>query len=67
LALRIDLYPADKFTQAIPLADRYADAMKAQHGAEHPETAIAINNLAQLLQITYRLSEADRPSSKTRS
>jgi CHAT domain-containing protein len=33
--------------------------MKASHGADHPEYANALNNLAQLLQATNRLAEAE--------
>src|SRR5262245_36346251 len=54
-----ELYRAGKFSEAIPLAQRYADAMKARHGPEHAEYATALNNLAQLLQNTNRLSEAE--------
>jgi CHAT domain-containing protein len=56
----VELYRAGKFTQAIPLAERYAEAMKARHGPEHPAYATALNNLAQLLHDTNRLSEAER-------
>jgi tetratricopeptide (TPR) repeat protein len=46
----IELYRAGKFAEAMPLAERYADAMKAQHGPEHPEYATALGNLAILLE-----------------
>jgi tetratricopeptide (TPR) repeat protein len=55
----IELYRAGKFTEAIPLAQRYAEAMKARHGSEHAEYATALNNLALLLKATNRLSEAE--------
>jgi tetratricopeptide (TPR) repeat protein len=58
-AQAIELRRAGKFTEAIPLAQRYADAMKARHGAEHPEYATALNNQAQLLQDNNRLGEAE--------
>src|SRR5262245_59185765 len=46
----IELYRAGKFNEAIPLAQHYANATKARYGAEHPEYASALNNLAQLFQ-----------------
>jgi hypothetical protein len=44
-----ELYRAGKYNEAVPLAEQYAEAMKASHGADHPEYAIALNNLAHLL------------------
>ena len=32
---------------------------EASYGAEHPTVAIHLNNLAQLLQATHRLAEAE--------
>ena len=32
---------------------------EASYGAEHPRVAIDLNNLAQLLQATHRLAEAE--------
>lgn len=58
----IELYRAGKFNEAIPLAQRYAEAMKSRHGSEHAEYATALNNLALLLKATNQLSEATRPS-----
>ncbi len=97
----IELHRAGKFTEAVPLAERYAEAMKARHGPDdpkyatasttwrcccrpptgwprpsrfmrralaideksfgpdHPNVAIDLNNLAQLLQATNRLAEAE--------
>ena len=55
----IELYKAGKFGEAIPVAERYAEATKVRHGAEHPEYATALINLAQLLQDTIRLAEAE--------
>src|SRR5262249_41018291 len=54
-----ELYRAGKFNEAVPLAQRYADAMKVRHGPEHAEYSTALNNLAQLLQATNRYSEAE--------
>ncbi len=55
----VELYQAGKYSEAIPLAERYAAAMKARHGENAPEYAEAINNLAQLLKATNRLAEAE--------
>jgi len=55
----IELYRAGKYTEAIPLAERYADAVKGRHGQDHPDVATALNNLAALLEGTNRLSEAE--------
>ena len=32
---------------------------EASYGADHPDVAIDLNNLAQLLQATHRLAEAE--------
>ena len=53
------LYDAGKYAEAIPLALRYAEAMKVRHGEDHPEYAAAVGNLAALLQATNRLAEAE--------
>src|SRR5690242_7906234 len=55
----LEFYRAGKFAEALPLAERYADAIKAQLGPEHPEYATALINVAQLLKATNRLSEAE--------
>ena len=55
----MELGRAGRFGEAIPLAQRYADTMKARRGSEHADYATAPNNLALLLQATNRLSEAE--------
>jgi hypothetical protein len=55
----IELYRAGKFAEAIPLAERFADAVKARSGPDHREYATALNNLAQLLHDTSRFGEAE--------
>ncbi len=55
----VQLYQAGKYAEAIPLAERYAEAMNARRGPDSPEYATALNNLAQLLQATNRLAEAE--------
>ena len=53
------LYQAGKYAEAIPIAERYVQVIEARHGTEGPEYALALNNLAQLLQATNRLAEAE--------
>ena len=55
----IELYRAGKYGEAVPFAERYAEAMKARHGPDRPEYAAALNNLALLLEDTNRLAEAE--------
>ena len=55
----VELYQAGKYAEAIPLAERYAEGMKTRYGQDATEYATALNNLAQLLQDTNRLSEAE--------
>jgi tetratricopeptide repeat protein len=54
----IELHGAGKYGEAIPLAERYAEAMKTR-GPDRPEYATALNNLALLLQATNRLAHAE--------
>ena len=55
----IQLYQAGKYAEAVPIAERYAEGMKARHGADAPQYATVLNNLAGLLQATNRLAEAE--------
>ncbi len=57
----LELYGAGKYAEAIPLARRYAEAMKARRGSDHPDYATALNNLSQLLVETNRLADAEPP------
>jgi Tetratricopeptide repeat len=57
----ISLSNAGKTAEAIPIAERYAEAIKARHGPEHPQYATALNNLAHVLQDTNRLRRASVP------
>lgn len=54
----IALYRASKYGEAIPLAERYAAAVKARYGGNSSEYAVAVNILAQLLKATNRLTKA---------
>lgn len=54
----IELHRAGKYSEAIPLAERYAEAMKAR-GPDSPEYATSVSNLARLLEDTNRMGEAE--------
>ena len=51
---------AGKYAEAIPLAERYAQAIEARHGPESPEYTLALSTLGNLLRTTNRLTEAER-------
>jgi CHAT domain-containing protein len=53
------LYQTNKYAKALPIAKRYAEAVKSRQGAEHPEYASALNRVAVLLQATHQPSEAE--------
>ena len=55
----LSLYQAGKYAEAMPLAEQYVTGTKARYGENAPEYAMALNNLAQLLQATNRLAEAE--------
>jgi CHAT domain-containing protein/tetratricopeptide (TPR) repeat protein len=55
----LELYHAGKYTEAIPLAERYAKTVQARHGPDDPQVATALSNLAWLLKDTNRLAEAE--------
>jgi CHAT domain-containing protein/uncharacterized tellurite resistance protein B-like protein len=50
---------AGRYAEAIPLAERYADAMKRQYGASHPIYAEAVRKQANLFQASQHFSEAE--------
>jgi tetratricopeptide (TPR) repeat protein len=54
-----ELYQAGKYAEAVPLAERYAEATKTRYGSEAPQYATALNNLAQLLKDANRPAEAE--------
>lgn len=57
---RVDaLFEAARFANALPLAQRSVALTKAQHGEDDPQYALALTNLAGLLQATNRLAEAE--------
>src|SRR5689334_5517366 len=55
----LELSKAGKYAEAIPLAERFANAVSAKYGPDSSQHGTALNNLAQLLQDTNRLSEAE--------
>ena len=52
-------YDAARYATIEPLIRWALSLAEERLGADHPETAIALNNLAQLLQATNRLAEAE--------
>ena len=56
----IRLRKAGKYAAAVPIAQRYVAVMKARHGADHPEYATALNNLALLYHHLGQHAEAER-------
>ena len=54
-----DLYQADRYAEAIPLAERALDIVEQQLGPNHLNTAQSLNNLARLYEATGRYEEAE--------
>jgi tetratricopeptide (TPR) repeat protein len=52
-------YQAGKYAEAIPLAGRYAEAMKSLHRTKDPEYATALEWLAELYRAQGRYPEAE--------
>ena len=53
------LYAKAQYAEAEPLMKRALAIDEASYGAEHPNVARDLNNLAQLLKDTNRLAEAE--------
>jgi tetratricopeptide (TPR) repeat protein len=53
------LQATNRLAEAEPLMRRALAIDEASYGADHPNVAIVLNNLAQLLQATNRLAEAE--------
>jgi TonB family protein len=54
----VELYKAGKYDEALPLAKRALEIKEKVLGAEHPELASALNNLAELYLVKGKYSEA---------
>ena len=55
----IELYRAGKFAQAVPLAQQVLAIREKALGPEHPDVALALNNLAGLYDDQGRYAEAE--------
>ena len=56
----VDLYDQGKYAEAISLAEKILAIHQKEYGNEHPETAISLNNLAELYRRQeIKLSEAE--------
>jgi hypothetical protein len=59
VALLSAAYLKSDYAEAEPLMRRALAIDEASYGADHPDVAVDLNNLAQLLQDTNRLAEAE--------
>jgi CHAT domain-containing protein/Flp pilus assembly protein TadD len=55
----IELWRSGKYAEAVPLAQRVLEIYEKQLGRDHPNVAIALNNLAELLGDQGRYAEAE--------
>jgi tetratricopeptide (TPR) repeat protein len=55
----IELWRAGKYAEAVPLAQRVLEIYEKQSGRDHPNVAMALNNLAELLRDQGRYAEAE--------
>ena len=55
----IELYQAGKFADAVPLAQRALAIREKALGPDHPDVALALNNLAELYRNQGRYAEAE--------
>jgi len=56
-----ELYQARRYTEAISFAERALAIREAALGADHPDTATSLNNLAVLYESQGRYAEAEQP------
>jgi CHAT domain-containing protein/tetratricopeptide (TPR) repeat protein len=56
----LELEREGKYSEAVPLVQRYAEAMKSRHGTQAPEFATALNTLAELYYYQGRYPEAEQ-------
>ncbi len=57
----IRAYQEHRYEEAIFIAKQALDLVKRTFGEEHPKTAVAYNNLADLYRVTGRYAAAERP------
>lgn len=55
----IQMYQNQEYDGAIPLAQQALDEAEADHGADSPQTVLALNNLAMLYKKTGKLKAAE--------
>jgi len=55
----IELYRAEKYTDAIPLAERVLAIREKALGLDHPDVALSLNNLALLYKAQGRYADAE--------
>jgi tetratricopeptide (TPR) repeat protein len=48
-----------KYQEAIPIAERAVELAKRVRGLEHPDTALSLNNLAELYQAMGEYAKAE--------
>jgi tetratricopeptide (TPR) repeat protein len=58
------LYRQGKYAEAIPIAEKSLALTEKYYGPEHPKTAIALNNLAELYIVKKRYHEAESLSQR---
>ena len=54
-----DLYAQGRYQEALPFAEKALVFSKEEFGAEHPNTAIMLNNLAELYRAQGKYAEAE--------
>src|SRR5271166_6531037 len=54
-----ELYKEGNFSEGIPLAERYAEAISSRHGTEAPQYGTALNSIALLYRAQGRYAEAE--------
>ena len=55
----IQMYQKKFYTKAVPVAQKALDAAESEHGANSPQTVLALNNLALLYKKTKRFKAAE--------
>lgn len=54
-----ELYQAGKYDEALPVANQYAGVIEGRYGTAHPEYAIALYYIAEVLRASNRLTDAE--------